>query len=323
MCISFITTAHPKYPFILLNNRDEFLSRPTARAHWWETPHQHVLGGRDLQRDVHGTWLAITRDGRIANLTNFRDEDVEVALDRSRGALPLAYVTPPTEQQDDDEAFVRRLVDDLDIQSVGGFTLLFGRFRKPKDGRVPGLAVVSNRTSSTEEVKRLCTKIGDIDGLSNSHYGDRTWPKVVYGEELLKEAMQHPEDDENAIISRLFAVLSTDTLPKPRPGEPFQTFTRQLRHSIFIPPVGGEEAEQKAADKLASANGYQAPDNKADDVKVGSGVYGTQRQSVILVNHEGKVTFVERALYDGPGGQRVPEQERHRRFDFYIEGWSD
>jgi len=56
MCIVIVTTEHPSYRLILLNNRDEFLHRPTARATWWEPPNAHVLGGRDMHRSEHGTW---------------------------------------------------------------------------------------------------------------------------------------------------------------------------------------------------------------------------------------------------------------------------
>lgn len=59
MCIVIVTTAHPDYPLILLNNRDEFLHRPTAPADWWDPPYDYVLGGRDLHRCEHGTWYAI------------------------------------------------------------------------------------------------------------------------------------------------------------------------------------------------------------------------------------------------------------------------
>ncbi|KAK1053746.1 hypothetical protein LTR74_016140 [Friedmanniomyces endolithicus] len=309
MCISLLSTAHPTYPFILLNNRDEFLSRPTARAHWWDPPNQHVLGGRDLQREIRGTWLAITKDGRIANLTNFRDDDGEVARNVSRGGLVSAYVAATattttaleTDGEESYDGFVRRLVGEVDVKKVGGFTLLFGRLRKPDgEGRVPGLGVLSNRTSSAEGVTRICAKLVDTQGLSNSHFGDREWPKVVQGEKLLAEAVSGSIDrgeDQEGLIERLFGVLSVDTLPRPKQGEDFQAFTRQLRNSILIPPVGGEAAQSKPADKIAAADGTGTPDHSG--VKVGDGVYGTQKQTVLLVGMGGKVTFVERTLHDG------------------------
>ncbi|KAK5692539.1 hypothetical protein LTR97_010850 [Elasticomyces elasticus] len=321
MCISIISTAHPDYPFILLNNRDEFLNRPTARAHWWDSPNQHVLGGRDLQRQIRGTWLAITKQGRICNLTNFREDGGEVAQNRSRGGLVSAYVATPPNSDESEEAFVRRLVDDVGIQKVGGFTLLFGQLRKPKDGNVPGLSVISNRTSSAEGAVRICEKLGETQGLSNSHFGDLTWPKVVHGEHLLSQAISSSisrGDEQEKFIEGLFDILSVDMLPRPKSDEDFQQFTKQLRNSIFIPPVGGEAVESKSADKLAAADGTGTPDDRG--VKVGDGVYGTQKQTVVLVSSEGKVTFVERTLHDGNDSAHKAES-RDSRYDFVIEGW--
>ncbi|KAK1822226.1 hypothetical protein LTR12_003365 [Friedmanniomyces endolithicus] len=331
MCISLLSTAHPAYPFILLNNRDEFLSRPTALAHWWEPPNQHVLGGRDLQREIRGTWLAITKDGRIANLTNFRDGDGEVARNVSRGGLVSAYVAATattattaleTDGEESYERFVRRLVGEVDVKKVGGFTLLFGRLRKPDgEGRVPGLGVLSNRTSSAEGVTRICERLGETQGLSNSHFGDREWPKVVQGEKLLSDAISGSisrGEDQEGMIESLFGALSVDTLPRPKPGEDFQAFTKQLRNSILIPPVGGEAVESKPADKIATADGTETPDHGG--VKVGDGVYGTQKQTVVLADLEGKVTFIERTLYNGEG-QVGADDSRDRRYEFTIEEW--
>ena len=111
MCILLVTTLHPVYPYILLSNRDEFLSRPTARATWWSPRHSHVLGGRDLQRDVRGTWLGITRQGRIAVLTNFREEGEIVLSKRSRGELPKMFLEVPPDSSEAPEQFARRLVE--------------------------------------------------------------------------------------------------------------------------------------------------------------------------------------------------------------------
>ncbi|KAI5794405.1 hypothetical protein DFH27DRAFT_134977 [Peziza echinospora] len=54
--------------------RKGILHRPTPRAAWWDTSDScHIFSGRDLARPERGTWLGITRQGRIAVLTNYRE----------------------------------------------------------------------------------------------------------------------------------------------------------------------------------------------------------------------------------------------------------
>lgn len=70
---------------IFAANRDEFLKRPTARAHFWEEPHDNVLAGIDLEAKLLGTWLGITKQGQFAALTNFREPNFKGKV--SRGVL--------------------------------------------------------------------------------------------------------------------------------------------------------------------------------------------------------------------------------------------
>lgn len=308
MCILLVTTSHPTYTHIIVNNRDEFLSRPTLRAQWWSPPHSHVLGGRDLQRDVQGTWLGITRQGRIAILTNFREEGEIVLSARSRGELPKMFLGNNTAELP--EEFAQELVEGEGVQGVGGFSLAFGLL-KGEEGRAC-LGIVSNRMKEAKEVKWVTESTW---GLSNAHYGDRTWPKVVQGEELLDQAVKQSVEEQEGkeeLIERCFDVLSTDTLPKWKAGDDFHTFVKELRKSIFIPAIGGDiEDSHMNADELAAA--------KEDGLaKVDERRYGTQRQTVILVGKQGKVTFVERALYDSRG-HPIPETDRDTKVEFEIE----
>jgi uncharacterized protein with NRDE domain len=71
MCLVLIAwRADPEAPLLLAANRDELHARPTLRANWWPD-HPQILAGRDL--DAGGTWLGLTRTGRFAALTNYRD----------------------------------------------------------------------------------------------------------------------------------------------------------------------------------------------------------------------------------------------------------
>ena len=71
MCLLiFAHRADPRYPLVLAGNRDEFHDRLTAAARFWPDK-PGLLAGRDLEQG--GTWMGITRGGRFAAITNYRD----------------------------------------------------------------------------------------------------------------------------------------------------------------------------------------------------------------------------------------------------------
>ncbi|KAG9522565.1 DUF833-domain-containing protein, partial [Aureobasidium melanogenum] len=318
MCIALLTTAHPGYPFILLNNRDEFLTRPTAKAAFWPSPNDHVLGGRDLQRPEQGTWLGLTKEGRLACLTNYRESGAQVYGTKSRGGLPKAFLSLPPNSTQSSQEFARHMVEDVGVSDVGGFSLVFGRLSKrnigAKDGE--GLAIISNRTEDASATTWVCGKPGEVQGLSNSHFGDRTWPKVVEGEKRLESAIKEhvtAGSTKEDLLKSLFDILSTDTLPRRKHGQDWETYVYQLRNSIFIPRIGGEEVDDSSADKIATAD-------VGHTVKTDNGVYGTQKQTIILVDHDGKVTYVEKTLYDENG---QPTDNDIQQYEFELEGWNN
>ena len=61
--------------------------------------------------------------------------------------------------------------------------------------------------------------------------------------------------------------------------------------------------------------------NKQEPIESCPGVYGTHQQTVILVDRKGKVTYVERTLYD-ENIQPKPKDQRERRFEFEIEDFN-
>ncbi len=85
MClITFAWQAHADYPLVVVANRDEFYNRPTQSAHFWIDQPQ-IFGGRDLS--AGGSWMALTRNGRFAALTNYRDPENHNTGAASRGSL--------------------------------------------------------------------------------------------------------------------------------------------------------------------------------------------------------------------------------------------
>jgi uncharacterized protein with NRDE domain len=79
-------------PLLLLANRDEFYARPTLPLHWWEPEANgtQILAGKDVQGG--GTWLGLSRTGRLAALTNFRSAEPQRTNTPSRGELVAGFL---------------------------------------------------------------------------------------------------------------------------------------------------------------------------------------------------------------------------------------
>ncbi|KAL8785289.1 MAG: hypothetical protein Q9195_008708 [Heterodermia aff. obscurata] len=253
MCIALISTAHPDYALVLISNRDEYLSRPTAAAAWWPTPNGHILGGRDLLREERGTWLGITKQGLVAILTNFREEGGSVQEARSRGAIVNAFLKQSTEEKQDTEVFIKRLLSGDGLKGIGGFSLICGKVGQP-------LAVISNRTPSVEGITWIASKTGETVGLSNATFSDKSWPKVNDGEKLMTSAIDRSvarKDDKRKFVEEMMDLLSIDTLPKKDKGQSWDVFIKELRLSILIPRIGGEGMDDMRAEDIAAARSEQ------------------------------------------------------------------
>jgi uncharacterized protein with NRDE domain len=347
MCIVLITTAHPSYALIVLDNRDEFILRPTSRPHWWSSHGQDILSARDLQRAEQGTWLGVTSTGKLAVLTNFRetnsnDKKHPVQGERSRGGMVTAWLAGP--KHEETTGFVHRLLGGEGVKGVGGFSLICGRLRKQVevDGQeLEPLAIISNRCEESQDVPWIAGERHEVYGLSNASYTDPTeWQKVSIGKTLLRNAIHEAVADgwdEDQLVESLYGVLSTNTMPAQN-GQSFEEYLSQLRKSIFIPPIGDTEVATpvpKAENGVAAdeaTNGHvlkngrlndelkqdERPDSGTNGVM--TGCYGTQRQTIILVDWDGNVTFRERALWD-KYGKPIPKGKGDMKFEFKIEGW--
>ena len=186
MCLIFLALKHhPKYKLIVAANRDEFYDRKTARAAFWED-HPDILGGRDLE--AFGTWLGITRNGRIAMVTNFRDLRNIKPNAPSRGKLVMDFLTG----SGTGEAYLAKV--EANAKRYNGFSLIAGT--------VDSLCYYSNYKDG------LITLNSGLFGLSN-HLLETPWPKVEKGKRSIQELLKSP-----AIYPRdLFAVLEDTTIP--------------------------------------------------------------------------------------------------------------
>jgi uncharacterized protein with NRDE domain len=184
MCIILLAhQAHPDYPLVLAANRDEFYERPTAEAHFWEDGRE-VLAGRDLERG--GTWLGVTKRGRLGAVTNYREPGAKIEGALSRGRLVSRFLlggVAPAE-------YLRELRATASLYN--GFNLVVGDGEK--------LFYFSNRADRIEEIGR------GVHGVSN-HLLDTPWPKVERGRAALASLMAGRRE---LPLEKIFEVLADD-----------------------------------------------------------------------------------------------------------------
>ena len=182
MClILFALEVDPKYRLLLAANRDEFYERPAQPLAAWQGQPQ-IMAGRDLQGG--GTWLGVTRSGRMAAVTNYRNPGMDLPQAPSRGFLVrdfLAGEEPP-------ERYLSRLASKAD--RYNGFNLIVGD--------LSGLWYFSNRRSGIRRVEP------GIYGLSN-HLLDSDWPKVRKGKAGLHRVLKDGKAEEiDTLLDLLF-----------------------------------------------------------------------------------------------------------------------
>lgn len=216
MCLILIAhKVHPGYPLVIAANRDETYARPTAPAAFWDD-HPQIYGGRDLRQG--GTWLGITREGRIAAVTNFRDGYAVKNSTRSRGELVGNFLRSSQQAAE----YVRRV--SREALAYNGFNLIAGDLDE--------LYYVSNRGSDVAAIAP------GIHGLSN-HLLNTPWPKVERGKKILADLLRHETQE---LVDGLFAMLADraiapdDALPDTGIGVPRE---RARSPAFIISPAYG------------------------------------------------------------------------------------
>lgn len=197
MClILFAISRHTEHPFVLAANRDEFYNRPTAPMAFWED-RPRILAGRDLQGN--GTWFGITRQGKFAGLTNFRDPANMNPAAPSRGDIIVQYLQGDSTP----DAFLSRLSGTAG--QYNGFNLLAGQLSANADPKVYWFA--------SPKGDALVVPPG-IHGLSN-RFLNSPWPKVETGKKGLAACIESSGPDDTALFDLLSdtRIAPDDSLP--------------------------------------------------------------------------------------------------------------
>lgn len=228
MClIAFSWNPDNHMPLLLLANRDEFYARPTAAAEWWAQP-QGIWAGRDLQ--AGGTWLGVTRTGRFAALTNFRNGLGQRTGVASRGELVSEFLAGDTAASDYAMQVTRS------GGNYNGFNLIVGEIY-PVGGRTPAIWYCGNQPGA--EARALPP---GVYGLSNALL-DTPWPKLLRLRDRLAGVADVGRDD---LIDACLAFLSdptpADEASLPSTGVP-QEWERVLSSVFIVGPDYGTRAQ--------------------------------------------------------------------------------
>lgn len=185
MCtLVFAYKMHPEYDFIYIGNRDEFKTRPSVGAHYWEDD-KRVVAGMDLEKG--GTWAGMTTTGRMAFITNFREPHLKKDGQHSRGFLTRNFLTSEMTPV----AYLNSIKSERNAYDP--YNLIVGTLDE--------LCYYSN-------MNNRILKLGPgIHGLSNA-FLNSPWYKVVKAKERLSELIY-----KDFIIEELFSILDDKEIP--------------------------------------------------------------------------------------------------------------
>ncbi|KAG8987864.1 hypothetical protein FRB90_003098 [Tulasnella sp. 427] len=303
---------------ILCSNRDEFLDRPTQKARWHtfepihgseaskdpgkeevavpledvpEDERGKVLSGRDAA--AGGTWFGVTREGRVALLTNITEPRAVYAT--TRGELASSWLL----SEGSLDGFTFNLTSQHRWKSYAGFNMLL---LEPKWSTSNVLSYVGEYATNSGGGGPLTARslldeeVAFVGGITNGieSLNGRTWPKLVDGRKKFSEALAELEKDASAeqIVERLSEILSLHA------SEPI-TQRSDLRNTIRVEP-------------------FMLPNTSASGL---TKMYGTRLHTFLLVKRTGEVTFVERDAWmqGGGGGEgELGSKDNDRVFRFVV-----
>jgi len=213
MCLIFLSLQqHPAYKLIVVANRDEFYQRKTAVADYWQDAPE-ILGGRDLE--AGGTWMAVSKKGKIAMVTNYRDLRNLKEAAPSRGHLVSDFLLLDVTPQD----YLAEI--EPKAPEYNGFNLIVGDAEE--------LWYLSNYKKGFEKIT------DGFHALSNNLL-DVPWPKIIRGSEKIKTALQQPIVEATTLLNLMYDSQLAEDAQLPDTGLPLDR--ERLLSSMFIKSPG-------------------------------------------------------------------------------------
>uniref|UniRef100_A0A131YMH6 Transport and golgi organization 2-like protein n=1 Tax=Rhipicephalus appendiculatus TaxID=34631 RepID=A0A131YMH6_RHIAP len=261
MCLLFVyTNPDPdddEFSMVLVNVRDEFFHRPTKPASFWEDD-PHIVGGRDQEKGREGgTWMAVSKDGRIGALLNILQPAHRVdPTKRGRGFLVVDFIKSTM----DGNAYLTKLMKEKD--EFNGF-LFVAIEAKPLKKKI-SMSYYSN----LQEGGPVQTEPG-FHAFGNS-VPPQFWAKVKYGkqkfEELIRQNNRFSQKDQ--LLEKIYDFLDEST------SYPVDDAMRK------------QSQEPESTLRLMNQMKYILPNYN----------YGTRTHSILFVNGAGKAEFIEKTM---------------------------
>ena len=229
MCLAIVALdAHPRYRVVIAANRDEFHARTAAPAHWWTSG---MLAGQDLVGG--GAWFGVTRSGRWALVTNYREGIPRDPDAPSRGKLVTGALLDPSPPLLCAAAIAR------DGARYHGFSLLVGEIIG-QEGSEPRPSLPGDRSTAAYVSNRASGAIAlpaGIHGLSN-HLLETPWPKLVRSKARLADALDGQALDTAAAFALLADREPADDATLPATGMSRER-ERMLSSAFIVSPDYG------------------------------------------------------------------------------------
>lgn len=217
MClIAWNWQPHSTTPLVLIANRDEFYARAALPLHWWDG--DTVLAGKDLQ--AGGTWLGVSRSGKLAALTNYRAATPPRTDTPSRGELVAEFLQSDADAAQFLQALAPRAGDynPFNLLVFDGTQLLGLESRNAQViSMAPGVGAVSNADFQTP------------------------WPKLTRLTARLQSAVNAGETDTPSLLTLLHDRSMPADAALPHTGIPL-ALERALSPAFISTPSYGTRA---------------------------------------------------------------------------------
>lgn len=266
--------AHPDFPLIMLMNHDAPHDESLTQPLWWaESP--HCFASQDAH---HGTPMGVTKEGRYASVTAFRDGQAIDSTLPPIGQLPVDYLG----SEETPVAHVRQ-------------------FMRNRGGHPPFNLIVGSTRQAYYAGTNTRLPLALTQGMHTVSNGllDEKWPKCVQLEQLFGAYLK--TYGGFSILLGMYPTLvatparDADLLPKPASKE----ITQEEIATACFTMLADRTTYQSG---LPSTGVSQEEEQRLSACFVVGEKHGTRSSTVLIMGRDGHVRF-ETKSFDALGNQ--------------------